>query len=120
MEPILGEQDFEVYIGATRTNQEVGFSPTFGRMAIYDKALTAPGRRYYQAAFPAIIPRRKADNLKIYWRFEGMHDEWQQLCFPAACSSGWVGRRAQQLFGRVSSNEAGILYNLEDYSYELC
>ena len=126
LEPILGEQDFEVYIGATRTNPEGRvFDGYLDEVAIYDKALTAAqAAAHYQAAFPGNYPAAvKADNPKIYWRFEGnFNDEvGNNNLLPSGVQfvDGPAGAPNKALFGRVSSNEAEILYNLEDYSYEL-
>ncbi len=126
LEPILGGQDFEVYIGATRINPEGQvFNGYLDEVAIYDKALTAAqAAAHYQAAFPADYAAAvKADSPKIYWRFEGdFNDEvGNNHLLPSGVQfvDGPAGAPNKALFGRVTSDEAQILYNLDDFTYEL-
>ncbi|HOJ59748.1 MAG TPA: LamG domain-containing protein [bacterium] len=126
LEPILGVQDFEFYIGATRTNPEGRvFNGYLDEVAIYDKALTAAqAAAHFQAAFPGgYAAAVKADNPVIYWRFEGnFNDEvGNNHLLPSGVQfvDGPGGAPNKALFGRVTSNQAQILYNLDDFTYEL-
>jgi hypothetical protein len=72
LEPIFGEQDYEIYIGATRTNPEGRiFNGFIDEIAIYDFALSAEqAKNHFNASFPTDYTKAvTGDSPLIYWRF---------------------------------------------------
>jgi len=126
LEPIFGVQDFEIYIGATRINPEQRvFNGYMDELAIYDKALTAEqAAAHYKAAMPADYTKAvKADAPLLYWRFEGnfIDEIGQKNLLPSGVQfvDGPGGTPNKALFGRITSKEAQVLYNLDSFTYEL-
>lgn len=126
LEPILGVQDYEIYIGANRVDPENKvLNGCMDELAIYDKALTADqALAHYKAALPDAYSKAvKTDAPLLYWRFEGnFTDEiGQRNLLPSGVQfvDGPGGSPNKALFGRITSLEAQILYDLDSFTYEL-
>lgn len=126
LEPIFGEQDYEIYIGATRTNPEGRiFNGFIDEVAIYDFALSAEqAKKHCNASFPTEYAKAVAgDSPLIYWRFENNYkDEMggtNLLSSGVQFVDGPSGSPNKALLGRVTSTSAEILYNMESFTYEL-
>lgn len=126
LEPIIGVQDYELYIGATRINPEGRlFNGAMDEVAIYDKTLTVDQiAAHYKATLPTNYANAvKADAPLLYYRFEGNYNDemGQKNLLPSGVQfvDGPNGAPNKALFGRVTSLTAEKLYSLDSYTYEL-
>jgi len=128
LEPFIGGNDYEVYIGAQRQNPgETVFNGSMDEVAIYDIALTADQvTSHYEAktSADAYAEAVLGDTPLVYWRFEeNYEDEMDRYGLqPSGVQfvEGPGGTPNTALMGRVTSTQAEILYDgIEAFTYEL-
>ena len=127
LEPIFGEQDFEMYIGATRTDpEERVFNGYLDEIAIYAQTLSAEQvvAHFNASTSTNYATTVKADSPVIYWRFEDNFDDefGGNDLLPSGVQfvEGPGGSPNKALFGRITSTSAEKMYdNVESYTYEL-
>ncbi|MBN2329143.1 MAG: LamG domain-containing protein [Candidatus Omnitrophica bacterium] len=123
LSPFYGGNDFEVYIGASRYNPEENtFNGQMDEIAIYGKTLTADEVASHFAAGDDYASAVTADEPLVYWRFEENFDDEMGLydLMPSGVNfvQGPGSAANKALFGRVTSDQAELLYEMTDFTYE--
>jgi concanavalin A-like lectin/glucanase superfamily protein len=126
LEPFYGGNSDELYIGANRNNpEESTFNGQMGEVAIYGETLTADQvAAHFNAAngtdYAAAV---KSDAPLVYWRFaENFEDEMGLYnLMPSGVNfvQGPGNSSNKALYGRVTSDQAELLYGMDEFTYEL-
>ncbi|MGC9327400.1 MAG: LamG domain-containing protein, partial [Candidatus Hinthialibacter sp.] len=127
LEPLIGTQDFELYIGAWRGDPEgTVMNASIDEVAIYDAALSADQiQAHVSAGSPADYAAAvKADEPLSYWRFESNFTDDMGLynLLPSGVQfvEGPGGAPNRALYGRITTAEGEKLYTgIESFTYEL-
>lgn len=127
LEPFFGGNDFEFYIGAQRQNpEEAVMDGALDEVAVYGTPLSAEriAAHYEAGSADEYASAVMADEPLSYWRFEGSYEDemgnYDLLPSGVSFVEGPGGAPNTGMLGRVSSNEASLLYEgIESYTYEL-